>query len=264
MNRTSTVVAVASGKGGVGKSVIAANLADVLAIEGRRVALLDADLAQGACSILLNEQPSLSLADVSRGNGAFEDAFHDTITGVTLIEAAREIVDIPARHERIYEVLDLTVETLADTHDIVLIDCAAGSGDQVRWAFDRADTGLIVLVEEPTAIADAYRLVKYLWSTAPELPLLSVVNFADGEADAESVSDRFGAITERFTGLRPCPIGWVPFSRQVRTSVHNQSPVVRREGVLRDRFSAIASAIAGRPSSKTHAGSAFRAASAPV
>lgn len=251
MKRTSTVVAVVSGKGGVGKSIIAANLADSLAIEGHRVALLDADLAQGAAAILLNERPACSLGDVARGNGRFQDAFHEVITGLTLVECAADMPDVPRRSARIYDVMDLALETLADSHQIVIIDCGAGVGDSVQWALDRCDAGLLVLVDEPTAVADAYRLVKHVWSTAPDLPLLSVVNHVDSAQEADSVSDRFIRITLRFTGLRPCPIGWVPFSRQVRTSVRDQVPCARIEGALKNRFQEIGLGLLGRRDPET-------------
>jgi flagellar biosynthesis protein FlhG len=251
MKRTSTVVAVVSGKGGVGKSIVAANLADSLAIEGHRVALVDADLAQGAAAILLNERPLRSLGEVARGEGRFEDAFHEVITGLTLVECAREMPDVPRRSARIFEVMDLALETLADSHQVVIVDCGAGIGDSVQWALDRCDAGLLVLVDEPTAVADAYRLVKHVWTVAPELSLLSVVNHVDSADEATSVSDRFGSITSRFTGLRPCPIGWVPFSRQVRTSVRDQVPCVRTAGTLRNRFQEIGHGVLGARNPET-------------
>lgn len=257
MNRSSTILAVVSGKGGVGKSIVSVNLAEHLALGGHRVALLDADLTQGACAILLNEQPALSLADVSRGNGTFGEAFHRTASGISLVEGAREMREMPRRHERIFEVLDLAVESMAEAHDIVILDAPAGSGDAVQWALDRSDAGLVVLVEEPTAIADAYRLVKHVWTTAPEARLQTVVNFADSRSDALSVHDRFGTITERFTGQRPPLAGWVPFSGRVRTSVRQQTPVVRTESSIAASFDVIARSVIDAHAAQTAPESRF-------
>src|SRR5690625_7561650 len=80
MRRTSTIIAVASGKGGVGKSVISVNLAETLARDDYRVALLDADMAHGACTVLLNEQPGPSLADAAGRIVLIDDAFRACLT----------------------------------------------------------------------------------------------------------------------------------------------------------------------------------------
>jgi flagellar biosynthesis protein FlhG len=237
------VIAVVSGKGGVGKSVVAVNLAERIAASGERVALIDTDLAQGACSILLNETPAASLTDVSSGKVSFEDVFHETSAGITLVESARDIADIPQRNERLFEVLDLTLEHLRSDHPVIIIDCPAGAGDAVLWALDRADTALLVIVEEPTAIADAYRIVKHLRSVGSDMPLHLVVNHADSGRDAAGVAERFGAITTRFTGSCPSLCGWVPFSEQVRTSVKQQVPAVRVASSIAESFGQIAATL---------------------
>jgi flagellar biosynthesis protein FlhG len=95
-------------------------------------------------------------------------------------------------------------------------------------------------------VADAYRLVKMLWTADPDYPLGTVVNFADDEADADSVAERFDAITTRFLDQSPCRLGWVPFARSVRQSVSEQTPVVRTEGTVRTAFEALAHTVVHR------------------
>ncbi len=247
MKRDSTVLAVVSGKGGVGKSVVAVNLAETLAADGRRVAIVDADFGQSACSVLLNETPAASIVDLLRYSAGQEAIRHATSTGVTLIEATADPNDTYTREQELFDCLDALVTDLRTGHDYVLIDTPAGTEGTVRWAIDRADLTALVIVGEPTAIADAYRLARMIWSRDPSYPIGTIVNFADSAKDASSVADRFSEITERFTGQLPNYLGWVPFSAAVRSSVMSQTPVVREAGPVREAFRELArTVVAGR------------------
>ena len=232
------VLAVVSGKGGAGKSTVAVNLAETLAEGGHRVALVDADLGQGSCATLFNEAPAASVAAVASGALPVEAAFHTTARGVTLVcggTTAPEGLDDP-----LYEALDRTVAALAGSHHVVLIDAPAGVGPTVRWALDRADAGLLVLVGEPTAVTGAYALVKTVWQAVPEYPFLSVVNAADTDSDAAQTADRFADLTTRFLDAAPLPLGWLPYSAHVRAGAKAQTPAVRLSPALRAALGGIA------------------------
>ncbi len=240
-----TTLAVVSGKGGVGKSVIAVNLAEALASAGARVALVDADLGQGACAVLVNETPPTTVYECGTRGGAVAEASLRTAGGVTLVQGAAGPLT-PGATASLFDDLDRVVTALRAHHDYVLIDTPAGLDGPVRWALDRADLGLLVLAGEPTAIADAYRLARLVWETDPGYALGAVVNLADTEDEARSVSERFGAITERFTGRAPEYLGWVPYAAAMRRAVKAQTPAVREPGSMRHAFGALAGALAAR------------------
>lgn len=240
MKRNSTILALTSGKGGVGKSVVATNLAETLADQGQRVALVDADFGQSACPVLLNEQPAATVLDVARAERRPEDALYETTAGVTLVQAVGEPGAAEGHEAALYAALDDVLDRLRRTHTYLLIDAPAGTDGPVRWALDRADLGVLVLVGEPTAVSDAYRLAKLVWQKDPHYPLGAVVNFAEDAADAESVAERFGAVTTRFTGQAPTHLGWVPYAAAVRQSVRDQAPAVRTAGPVREAFADLA------------------------
>ncbi|MCS3649601.1 flagellar biosynthesis protein FlhG [Salinibacter ruber] len=241
MEVTSNVLTFASGKGGVGKSVVTTNLAETLAREGHRVALLDADLGQSDAAVLLNEAPATTVWGAVQEDAALRAVPHETEGRVTLVQAAnRPPPEAPDARDALYAALDTLLGRLRETHDYVLVDASAGTDGPVQWALDRADLGVLVVVGEPTAVADAYRLAKQLWSADPDYPLGLVVNFAEDEDDARSIGERFKAVTTRFLGQAPKTLGWIPFSHAVRRSVSDQTPVVRSEGPARDAFADLA------------------------
>lgn len=247
MKRDSTIIAVASGKGGVGKSLISVNLAETLAADGHTVALVDADLGQCACAVLLNETPSASVMDLIRFTATTRQVKHETVSGITLLQVAAEPGETFGRERDVYASLDELLTDLRRNHEYVLIDTPAGTDGAVQWALDRADLGVLVVVGEPTAVADAYRLARMIWKADPTYPLATVVNFADSDEEASSVAERFGTITDQFTGRLPNYLGWVPFSATMRLSVTRQSPAVREEGPIRDAFRTIMQTlVAGR------------------
>lgn len=240
MKRDSTIIAVTSGKGGVGKSVVAVNLAETLAEAGHRVALIDVDFGQGACALLCNETPEATVMDLLRHTARTQQVMHHTESHLTFVQAVAEPGEADGRERALYAALDELLAHLRRTHHFVVIDTPAGTEGPVRWALDRADLGLLVVVGEPTAVADAYRLAKLVWKADPSYPLATVVNFADSAEDALGIAERFGTVTEHFTGQVPNYLGWVPFSAQVRHSVTSQVPAVRMPGPVRDAFETLA------------------------
>jgi len=236
------VVAVVSGKGGTGKSTVAVNLAETLAGHGRRVALFDADPCQSSCATMMNEEPAATLLAVASGAVALDRAYHTTSTGITLVVswAATRPSGLPTS---LFDALDGALGEAIASHDVVLIDAPAGIDDVVRWALDRADAGLLVVVGEPTSITGAYALAKTVWQTVPAYPFLTVVNAADTEVDATQTADRFADLTRQFLGQAPSPLGWLPYDAHVRAAVRDQVPAVRRSAPLQASFSGLMTAL---------------------
>ncbi len=159
-NDTPDVIAICSGKGGVGKTNVAANLAVALGQAGRRVQLLDADLGLANIDVLLGLQPRLNLAHVVAGKASLEDVFVSGPAGIDIVPASSGNFDMtdlcPAEHAAI-------VKSFADLEclpDVLIVDTAAGIAPAVARFVAAAQHAFVVVCDEPASITDSYALIK--------------------------------------------------------------------------------------------------------
>jgi len=220
------VLAVVSGKGGVGKSMLSVNLAETFRQTGYRTALIDADLGLSNCATLLNEQPAFTVVNWVRGECSLEELPHKA-GGITLITGSDAPGEVEYHPDDVSDALDQVVRYVSASHEVVIIDTPAGAGEVSLWALDRANLGLIVLVDEPTAISDAYRFCKYVLSIDPAYPFASVVNFATDAESAVSVHARFNTILGYFLKRQIALMGHIPDDKRVKEAVSRQVPVTR-------------------------------------
>jgi len=222
------IIATVSGKGGVGKSLTSVNVADTLHKMGYAVAILDADIGMSNCATLLNEQVDATVMQWVNGACGLEDLPHDC-DGLTLVTGADEPGQNEQDYELLMEAMDQVLVAMAEEFDFIIIDTPAGSGELSLWALDRAQLGMIMLVNEPTAISDVYRFCKYILNIDPTYPFASVVNFSDDEAGADSIQKRFNTILQYFMKQEVSYLGFIPASDDVRMSVTKQIPVTRMQ-----------------------------------
>jgi len=220
------VIAVASGKGGVGKTNVVANLALVLARAGQRVCVLDADLGLGNVNVLLGLSPRASLLHVLRGEQRLADVMVDGPAGVRVIPAASGHEELTALSagERL-RLLD-EVDALGPSLDVLLVDTAAGVSANVLYFTAAAAEVLIVVTAEPTALTDAYALIKVLAQRHGRREFLVAVNMAPGAADAAAAFQRLARLAERFLQVRLEYQGWIPWDDAVPRAVRRRQPVV--------------------------------------
>jgi flagellar biosynthesis protein FlhG len=226
VRRPLRIIAVASGKGGVGKTNVTANLAVALARRGERVCVLDADLGLANLDVLFGLSPAASLLHVVRGERRLAEVVVDGPAGVRVIPAASGFEELtvlpPAARLRLLD----EVDQLEGSVDVLLVDTAAGISPNVLYFTAAAAEVLIVITPEPTALTDAYALVKVLAARYGRREFLVTVNMAAGPADGEAAFARLARVAERFLRVRLEFQGSVPWDDAVPRAIRRQQPVV--------------------------------------
>ena len=174
-------IAVVSGKGGVGKTNLVANVAVAAAGLGAKVLVVDGDLGLANVDVLLGLAPKLTAADVIEGRCRFEDALLTGPRGIHILPAASGRSDLPGfRPERLAGLLIPFFEA-SEGYDLVLVDTGAGVGPAVISMAAACDLALLVVTSEPTSLADAYATLKVLLREAPSLRVEVLVNHVPHE-----------------------------------------------------------------------------------
>jgi flagellar biosynthesis protein FlhG len=172
-------IAVISGKGGVGKTVITANLAAALSSLGRRILAIDADLGLANLDILLGVDPQLTLQDAMRGICPLEEVLLHTNKGFDLLPASSGLPEGALYTSTLVNYIESILGSLDSSYDAILFDAGAGVGDVVLHFANLADEILMVVTPEPTSLMDAYATIKILNQLYKRREFLLIVNQAD-------------------------------------------------------------------------------------
>jgi flagellar biosynthesis protein FlhG len=219
-------IAIASGKGGVGKSNLAANLAVALGENGARVLLVDADLAQANLDLLLGVHPRYDLQHVLKGEKQPEEIVLAVSTNVRLVPAASGVPELAELDDYRRECVLRSLTPLEADADLVILDLASGLSPTALAFCHAADEVLVVTTPEMPSFSDAYALIKLLHqqgrTRAPHL----VVSLSSPEDEADETAHRVRLVARRFLGLDLPYLGSVPYDPAVAKAVRRQEPVV--------------------------------------
>jgi len=218
------VVTVTSGKGGVGKTAVVANLGLELAKRGARVLLLDGDLGLANLAIVFNLVPRRDLLDVLESRCALADVVLDVRPNMRLIPAAGGAAALADLDEVARLGLLADLAPVAAEADFLLVDTGAGISTTVLALVAMADQALVVTTHEPTAMSDAYGLIKAARSRGVR-QLDLVVNLATTHAHARETHARLGQITARFLGFAPGLAAVIPRDECVGEAITRQEPM---------------------------------------
>lgn len=219
------VIAISSGKGGVGKSSIAVNLGISLAKHGARVCLLDADTGLANVNILLGVTPQYSLEHVLYGTKPIDEVMVNCPHDLKLIPGANGISECVALHPRQQLRMIRELSRIEKDFDYLLIDTAAGIGETTLDFITAAQYSLIVITPEPTSLTDAFSLIKLLKRRRGGIHYRIVVNMCKNGIEAKEVFQRFAAAVEKYVGIKLHFLGYVPRDESVRAAVSLQRPV---------------------------------------
>ena len=220
------VIAVTSGKGGVGKTHVAANLAVLAARAGRRVLLVDADLGLANADLVLGVDPAAHVGHLLDGSASAEDVLARGPHGLSILGAASGIQELTELDDHAKLRLVEALDTLDHRFDLVLVDCGAGIGDNVVFFAGAAQEALLVVTPEPTSLSDAYATVKVLSATAG-VPRFGVVANQAADFQGRDVFRRLTQITSRFlASAQVSYLGSIPRDESVPRALHCRRPLV--------------------------------------
>ena len=217
-------VAVTSGKGGVGKTSLAANLAIQFAAAGRRVLLIDGDFGLANVDLLLGLTPVHTLDDVVRGRKRVEEVLLTGPAGIQVLPAASGESDLVDLDDYRRELLMRALENAARGRDVLLIDTGSGIHRQTLRLAQMAREILVVTTPEPPAFSDAYATIKTLAMRQLRQPPRLIINRVRDNEEAHRVAEKIRRLTRRFLGLSPELYGFIPEDEAVPTAIRMQQP----------------------------------------
>lgn len=225
---SSRIIAVTSGKGGVGKTFVSANLAAALARSGRRVLVLDADLGLANLDVVLNLFPKITLHDVFTGKSALQDAILPAPGGFSVLLAGSGMVEYSRMTPEVRDQLQAVIDEVEPRFDHVLLDTGAGISDVVLYTVSLAGEVLVVATPEPTSLTDAYATIKVLAATQQRRRLNLVVNQTRKMAEGRTVRQQLQQVVDRFVNptlespVRLELVGEIPSDPAVRECVQRR------------------------------------------
>ncbi|MCM2347649.1 MinD/ParA family protein [Acidovorax soli] len=230
------IIAVTSGKGGVGKTFVSANLAAALTRRGQRVLVLDADLGLANLDVVLNLHPKITLHDVFTGEASLQDAIIQAPGGFSVLLAGLGMVEHSCLASEVRNQFLHVIQAITPNYDVVLLDTGAGISDVVLFSVSLASEVLIVATPEPTSLTDAYAAIKALAMQQKRQHVGMVINQAARPGDGRAITSQLQQVLDRFVNtdsgraMRLMHMGDIPADPAVRDAVMRRQLLLQTPG----------------------------------
>lgn len=222
-------ISITSGKGGVGKTFFTANLANLLALQGKKVLCLDGDLGMSNLDLALGARPLGNLLEVLNGQKEIEDILTPVGPLISLISAGSGLVELNRlTHFERRSLID-AVSSLDHQFDYLLIDTAPGISDNVLALNAAAQIAAVIITPDPASFADSYALLKVLHHQHRESQFAIICNQVKDEADGQQIFQRFAEVVFRFLNVKLDYWGSVCQDSAVRKATQAQRLITRFE-----------------------------------
>lgn len=222
--RRTSVIAITSGKGGVGKTNLSINLAQTLVRSGKDVILFDGDIGLANADILMGTVPPYHLGHLLSGERDIFDLVHRTASGVRLIAGGSGLQELTELTEEGLQLFVSAIAKLEGQTDYLLLDTGAGISNTVLEFVLAADKIVMVTTPEPTALADAYAAMKALSRRQSGLQMTLVINQVEKPEEAEAAAERIMLTARDFLNLKVEHLGNVPRDPYVWQAVRHKTP----------------------------------------
>jgi flagellar biosynthesis protein FlhG len=225
-NQKAKILAIASGKGGVGKTSISANLAICLAAAGKRVAVFDADFGLANLDIILGVNSKYNLSHFVKGCRSLEEICQPVCSGVDIVCGLAGIEELMNISDFVRERIVTAMEALSDNYDVIIVDTAAGIGRTVQAFCMAADHTVLVTTPDPAAITDVYTLLKALTIKRYDGRFSLLVNMAENIAEGKKIYRQISLAAAQFLDVRLHHAGVLVRDEHVSLAVKKRQPVV--------------------------------------
>jgi len=254
------VICIASGKGGVGKTAVAANLATALAMRGRKVMLFDGDLGLANAQLALGCPSPFNFSHVMNGEKPLNEIIITTPHGVRLVPGGSGIRDLASLSINAAAEIVRSFSTLEEELDYLIIDAAAGISDSVMTFMQAAQRQFVVLRDEPSSIADAYGIIKVLSFESDLKQTYVIPNMVESQSAGSTLYRHLSDVCVRFLGQPLNYLGSITFDEHVTTALREYQTVLDHApggNAARD-FKALATAVEALPAvTAQHSGIRF-------
>ncbi|MGQ9646416.1 MAG: MinD/ParA family protein [Thermodesulfobacteriota bacterium] len=221
------VISVTSGKGGVGKTNVVANLAYAFSRMGRKVLVLDADLGLANIDVLLGLTPQFTIEHFLRGEKSLSEILTKGPGGMSVLPASSGVYELVNLNETEKLFLLNEVDLIADQIDLLLIDTGAGISSNVLYFNMAAQESIVIATPEPTSITDAYALIKVLSTRFNKKEFMILINLVQNAQEAREVFQKISWAADHFLeSLSIDYLGFLPYDEKLLFAVRNQRPVL--------------------------------------
>jgi len=215
------VISISSGKGGVGKTFTSVHLAAHAASKGKKVLLIDADLGLANVDIMLGINATGTMQNLLAGDTALRDLIVPCAQGFDVLPGGSGLYELTSLGTTEQQLILDRLREAGHQYDLILIDTAAGIGENVLYFASAAETSLVVLTPDPTSLTDAYALIKVLSQQRAVHRFMVVINQAD-EIDGHITFKRLLSVTDRYLDVYLDYLGFVPQHPAVRKAIQQQ------------------------------------------
>ncbi len=218
------IIAITSGKGGVGKTSLAVNMAALLVKRGKKVLIIDADLGLSNVEIMLGVTPSYTMRDLIKNNKNIEEIIINGPYKVDFISGGNGFLEITELSEIEREEIFVKLKKLDELYDIIIIDTGAGISRNVISFLEIADSILVVATSEPTSLTDAYSIIKIINERNNNIETGIVINRVLNIAEYKKAADIIVNTSSRFLNKEILRMGFIYEDRVVRETIYKKAP----------------------------------------
>ncbi len=228
LGTTNNIIAIASGKGGVGKTWLAITLSQLFARSGRRILLFDGDIGLANVDVQLGLTPEKDLSQTLRGNVPLSDVITHYPLGFDIIAGRSGSTSLAnLSGDKLMTIKNQLLE-LSHHYDYIIIDLGAGIEQYAQFMASLASRCIVVVTDEPTSLTDAYAFVKLCTTKLHKAEITIVVNQATTQKDGERTYEALDKACSSFLNVSPPLLGIVRKDNKVREAIRSQAPIVEK------------------------------------